>query len=182
VLVRICALFLIVIGCSNADSDHETARDAVRTTVLTAFTTALAAEGPVERVPLIVAAELDSAQSGIAAAGPALVRQFPAYDRAAFADLLSEMRTPGVVAVPASLSGKLHLVGDSVARVLADSIALTGQLILRTSPVGLNANATRAVTLLTVECGPGCGARQLVFLSGKGERWIVIERVKLVGK
>jgi hypothetical protein len=177
VLVRICALFLIVIGCSNADSDHETARDAVRTTVLTAFTTALAAEGPVERVPLLVAAELD-----IAAAGPALTRQFPAYDRAAFADLLSEMRTPGVVAVPASLSGKLHLVGDSVARVLADSIALTGQLILRTSPVGLNANATRAVTLLTVECGPGCGARQLVFLSGKGERWIVIERVKLVGK
>ena len=179
-LSRVNVVLLIAIGCSGSDYDPETSRAAVRNNVLTAFTTALAAEGPVERIPLIVATELDSAQSGIAAAQPVLARQFPAYDRAAFADLLSEMRTPGAVTVPADLSGKLQLVQDSAARALVDSIAMTGQLILRVSPVGLNANATRAVTMLTVECGPGCGARQLVFLSGKGDRWIAIERVKLV--
>jgi hypothetical protein len=178
-IILICVAASSCSGSAPPFANSRDAADVIRTVVLANFMSALSSEGPIERSPLLVAQEMDTAAQSLEALQRVVADEYSAYDRGAFDDLLQRMASPGVVDVPDALTGKLLLVDDASAHTLADSIAMTGQMLLRLSPVGQNSAGTRAAVILSVTCGPGCGARQIIFLAGRAKRWIPAHRVRL---
>jgi hypothetical protein len=178
-LVFVAAAMLAGCAESSQRNDSTKSEAEIRNVVLSGFLTALAAEGPVEHLPRLVAQEMDSAALQLDVAIPQAARKFAAYDRGAVTDLARRARTPGIIAIPDALNDQMLLIDDASARAMNDTIAMTGQLILRLSPVGMNADGNRAVVMTAVECGSGCGLKQLIFLSGNRKRWIPVQRVRL---
>jgi hypothetical protein len=168
---------LLELGCTRSEPSDPRAQ--VRATILTGFMSALVSEGPIEKSPWLVSEELDTTFVDGSTAEATIARKFSSYDREAFADLMARLRQPGAIAVPHELNGRLQLVSDATADSAQDSIAMTGQLIVRMSPIGVNRGGTRAAAFYSVECGPGCAAQQVVFLSGNRNRWIPVGRARL---
>src|SRR5688500_15268580 len=92
---RFSIAFACAVSFGCAPSEPSNPRPQIRVAILTSFLSALASEGPIEKTPWLVIEELDTTFIDRSAAEAAIAREFPSYDREAFADLMARLRQPG---------------------------------------------------------------------------------------
>lgn len=179
-LNRLLPSICLIVACSKVSLDTTSFDSSVNGVVLNSFYDALVREGPVNEKVWFVDRTLDPGELDTAAIKVNLRKEYPSFDTTSLGSLLRELHRPRSASIPPSAREKFEIVSDSAAKLRNDSIAMSGRMILRLSPVGYNVSRTRAVVMTDVVCGPDCGVSQLIFLSGYKQRWIPIKHVRIL--